>query len=330
MHPTATPEESSKHGSVCIGEGEPVWLEILEDAKNKKLKKFYQAAEPMDITKYPRPDRSLFENKKGYDWKPFLIQVLRGCEYTCQYCIIPEAHGRKFRYRLLDDIFDEMKEFEKYEELFIADDVLLLPDPTIEKFAVDFFDGLKGNKKDVFLNASLLLNTNPTLLKKVKDAGIDTLYCVMGFDPVSIKALTFGKTKKAAEIIKRYQDAGITLFASIGIGSDMDRPDIFDKILNFLEETNITLAEFYIHTPYPGTPSWKTLNKRNRIITKDFDYYNGTHVVYKPKRMTVPELEKGFLYLWKEFYTRHPLSPETAAAHYNMTEDFFKRHGIKI
>ena len=42
LHVTAEPEEASQHcTSVIIGEGEPCWLQVLEDAENDNLKPFY-------------------------------------------------------------------------------------------------------------------------------------------------------------------------------------------------------------------------------------------------------------------------------------------------
>ena len=42
-HVTALPEEAAQHcDAVVVGEGEPVWLSVLEDAECGELKKFYR------------------------------------------------------------------------------------------------------------------------------------------------------------------------------------------------------------------------------------------------------------------------------------------------
>ena len=44
LHVTALPEEAGRHAdAVVVGEGEPVWLEVLEDAEAGRLKRSYRA-----------------------------------------------------------------------------------------------------------------------------------------------------------------------------------------------------------------------------------------------------------------------------------------------
>ena len=73
-------------------------------------------------------------------------------------------------------------------------------------------------------------------------------------------------------------------------------------MLEFADEAKIRKAEFAILTPYPGTPSFRTLSAEGRILTENWSLYNDANVTFRPKNMTPERLLEGYLYLWREFY----------------------------
>lgn len=332
IHPSNYSEDCKKHvDAVVIGEAEKTWLKILKDAQNGTLQPYYQSEDCHNLDNYTIPDRRLFANKEGYDWKPLLIQCFRGCSYTCAYCAIPKAYGNFFRMRPVENIIQEIEQNMDLDGLFIADDQLLLPDKQIEKYAMEFFTELKNMnyKKDIFLNCSTLLNRNRKLLKVMKESGVNTLYIVMGFDPLSVNAVSFNRPEEAEYNIKMLKDSGFGIFASVGVGLDVDTPEVFKRHIDFLDRNEIRHVEFWILTPFPGTPAWDKYKKKGNIITEEFEYYNGSHAVFNPRRMTAKQLEDGFIYLWKEFFTRFPLKPDEMLEFYAMSDEYKLKHGIK-
>ena len=332
IHASNMSEECKLYAdAVCIGEAEQTWGEILTDAKNGKLKPFYRGDNSFNLDNYVMPDRRLYREKKGYDWKPLLIQSFRGCKYNCNYCAIPEAHGKCLKKRPVEHVMKEISMNMDLDGLFLAEDQFLLPDPEIEKYAFQFFSELKkmNYKKEIFFNSSALINQNTELLKLIKDSGVNSTYLVMGFDPISVKAVSHNMPEEAERNIKMIQDAGLEIFASVGVGLEADDTSVFERHIDFLARNNIKHVEFWILTPFPGTPMWHKYMKKDRMLIKDFDYYNGAHTVFQPKKMSVKELDDGFIWLWKEFFTRFPLAPEEAAKYYNLTDDFKMKHNIK-
>ena len=61
--------------------------------------------------------------------------------------------------------------------------------------------------------------------------------------------------------------------------------------------------EFNILTPYPGTAIYERFEREGRILTKDWSKYSQAHVVFKPKRMTPEELQDGYAWITKKFYS---------------------------
>ena len=59
----------------------------------------------------------------------------------------------------------------------------------------------------------------------------------------------------------------------------------------------------HIMTPYPGTRLYEKLRKDGRILHNIWDLYDTRHVVYQPKGLTPQELEEGYQWAYKAFYS---------------------------
>jgi len=87
------------------------------------------------------------------------------------------------------------------------------------------------------------------------------------------------------------------------LGSDEDDKSVFDATSDFSNKNDIDSVQFMVLTPVPGTPFFNRLNDENRIIHRLWDYYDGMHVVFKPKLLTPLELQEGAIDCYKDFYT---------------------------
>ena len=45
------------------------------------------------------------------------------------------------------------------------------------------------------------------------------------------------------------------------------------------------------------------MDSEDRIFTKNWSLYDGTHVVFKPRKMNPLELQDRYLWAWKKFYS---------------------------
>ena len=73
-----------------------------------------------------------------------------------------------------------------------------------------------------------------------------------------------------------------------------------------MNKMEIDLAELNILTPFPGTPLFNRLEKEGRIVNKVWFNYRegqpGTVPVFKPKNMTVEELQEYSNLLFNRWY----------------------------
>ncbi len=108
------------------------------------------------------------------------------------------------------------------------------------------------------------------------------------------------------ERIKRYHDHGIGVEGTILLGLDSHDEDFIKKLIDFLLEIELDLAEFTVLTPFPHTKAFRELEEQNRILSYNWNEYSADKVVYQPKQMS-PEKLQGLLdYAWNTFYQDEP------------------------
>ena len=58
-----------------------------------------------------------------------------------------------------------------------------------------------------------------------------------------------------------------------------------------------------VRTPFPNTGSCTTrLLAEGRILTRNWELYDGQHVVFQPKQMSIGQLQRGVETAWKYAY----------------------------
>jgi len=303
MHTTLNPDDSARHAdSICIGEAEGAWPQMLEDARHGCLKPRYQAAlTPPE--RWAKPMRSLFSDTKNYDWGAGLVQVARGCPRACPYCNMPGMHGPDVRLRDIDEVVEDVASL-KGRDLYLTEDTLMFKARNVARYTTELFEKLAAVKPKIFLTSALVFNSRPAFLDTLRAGGAQCNYVTFGFDPIS-RGVYDGDprmTREAIEIVRRTEEHGIRFYAAFGLGFDEDDPGVFDRILRFCEDAGIVTAEFFIATPFPGTPMWADLTREGRLLHENWARYNCAHVVHQPKQMSVAQLEQGFLRCWQEFY----------------------------
>lgn len=302
--PSTMPSEALEHcDAVNTGDGEPHWTTILEDVKNGTLKRRYNGGTRFDLANLPIPRRDLFYEKSGYDWNEDIVQVARGCSYKCGMCAIPSHAGHRIRLRPIEKIVEELHTL-RYDNIYLADDTLFFPNRRLEKWSWELFEALKPLGKKFFVASTMALRTDDHYLEHIASAGVDSFYCTLNVDPKSIKALGGDQPlrQELADLVTRLEDRGIRFFASFGLGRDWDGPELADSILDLCEKARIRTAEFFLFSPYPGSPHWERLERQGRILHRDWGKYNGAHVVSRPLNMTPDDLYQMFVRVWRDFY----------------------------
>jgi radical SAM superfamily enzyme YgiQ (UPF0313 family) len=128
MHVTLIPDEVSEYAdTIVIGDAEPIWAHLLEDAQNGKLKSVYQSTFGHEPQQGFFPNREIFKNK-GY--LPIsLMQFSRGCVNGCRFCA-SSVYFKKNQYcRSIESVVEEIK-VQKLKLIFL---LMIISLPTVKK-----------------------------------------------------------------------------------------------------------------------------------------------------------------------------------------------------
>ena len=283
-------EETLLHAdSIFLGEAEGRMEEVLRDFEKEKLKKVYNyLAQPPD-TSLIGPARRDILNRDLYYHKGVqmvdLFHASRGCKYSCYPCAVSYLGGRKFRPRPFEKVAEELSQMEN-NRLFVVDNTLA-QDTEWEK---ELFRTMIPFKKKW---CSHTIEDKPEVLDLAARAGAWYVYQAI-----------FDTSDYIKDRITRYHDYGIAVEGTILLGMDNQTEDDIRRLIDFLLEINLDLAEFTVMTPFPHTKAWDDMVKEKRIFNYNWNDFNAGKVVFQPKHMTPDKLQSLYHFAWNEFY-RH-------------------------
>ena len=281
-------EETMEYAdSVFLGEAEGRMEQVLTDVKKGQLKPVYdfmQNPPPVETVGPARRDilnRDLY-NHKGVQMVD-LVHASRGCRFDCYPCPVAYLGGRKFRPRPIDQAVEEMAGIDN-NRLFIVDNSLAQN----KQWEMDLFKEMIPLKKNWCCHP---IEDDPDVLDLAAQAGAWYVYQAV-----------FDTSDYIRDRVKRYHDHGIGVEGTILLGMDDQTEDDIKRLIDFLLEIELDMAEFTILTPFPHTRAFDDMQIQNRITSYDWDQYTADKVVYKPKHISPDRLQELYHYAWDTFY----------------------------
>jgi radical SAM superfamily enzyme YgiQ (UPF0313 family) len=302
IHPTWLPEEAIAHcDAVVIGEADEIWAEVVQDAAQGRLKRFYRQHERTDLSRLPLPRRELLD-PKGYFFEN-TVQTTRGCPFDCEFCSVTAIYGGTYRTRPVAEVEREIKALRRARAyIFFVDDNIVGD----MRYARELFAMLSQYRLRWVSQGPISIARNEKLVRLMAQAGCHGMF--IGFESLNPEnlALMGKKTNKVERYeagIKRLHDHGIGVHASFVFGYDYDEPSVFEKFISFANRNRIDGAFLPLLTPFPGTKIHQRLKQEGRIISEDWSKYDMATAVFRPKGMTIEQLQEGFWWVNKEFYS---------------------------
>lgn len=291
-------EETMKHAdSVFLGEAEGRMEQVLADFRQNRLQPCYDFINDRPDIALVGPARRDILDRKLYNYKGVqmvdLVHASRGCRFNCYPCAVSYLGGRQFRPRPIDKAVAEIAGIDN-NRLFIVDNSLAQD----TKWEMDLFREMIPLKKKW---CSHPIEDKPEVLDLAAQAGAWYVYQAV-----------FDTSDYIKERIKRYHDHGIGVEGTILLGLDTHTEDDIKRLIEFLLEIELDLAEFTVLTPFPHTKAYDDLNKQNRILSHDWNDFSADQVVFQPKHMSAGKLQELLDYAWNTFYQEEPQSIKMA------------------
>ncbi|MFH1147760.1 MAG: cobalamin-dependent protein [Pseudomonadota bacterium] len=281
-------EETQAHAdAVYLGEAEGHFAEVIEDFKDRKLKKVYDYLRDYPDTSRIGPARRSILKRDLYSYRGVqmvdLIHASRGCRFNCFPCCTPYLGGRKFRPRPIDTVLKEIEGIEN-NRLFFVDNSMAQDD----EWEKELFTALIPLKKKWISHP---IKDDDEILDLAVKAGCWYVYQAV-----------FDTSDYIRRRVERLQARGIGVEGTIILGMDSHDEDYIKRLIDFLLEIKLDLAEFTILTPFPHTPIRAKLEQENRILHNDWSRYTAGQVVFQPAKIGVDKLQEMFEYAWSTFY----------------------------
>ncbi len=281
-------EETLQHAnSVFMGEAEGHMEEVLADLQKGRLKKLYNFMGKQPGTQLIGPARRDLLERDLYYHKGVqmvdLFHASRGCKFNCYPCAVSFLGGRNFRARPFERIAEELDTIDN-NRLFVVDNTLAQD----KEWTKELFRTMIPFRKKW---CSHTIHDDPDVLDLAAQAGAWYVYQAV-----------FDTSDYIKERVKRYHDHGIGVEGTILLGMDNQTEDDIKRLLDFLGEINLDLAEFTVLTPFPETKSYDDMLKEGRIFDHDWNHYTADTVVFKPRHMSPERLQELYHYAWDSFY----------------------------
>lgn len=302
---------------VILGEGEKATLELIEALENGEkypdipgvlymeggIVKGLPTEFIKNLDEIPFPDREglkMDRYRNEFHGKPATsIVTSRGCPFNCEFCSSSQFMGIRWRRRSIPNVIEEVKLLVKnygYGSIMFLDDNFTLNTKRVIALSEEIIKNDMRIAWWAFSRADELLG-HEDMVEAMADSGCKMLF--IGFESANEAALKeFNKkldSSIAFDVVRLLKKYKIDVYASFILGALSDTYETIEKTIKFAKELvklGVSIVQFSILTPYPGTRLYEKL--RGSLITKDYEKYDGTHLVFKHPNFTPQQLRKLF------------------------------------
>jgi radical SAM superfamily enzyme YgiQ (UPF0313 family) len=301
LHVLSCPDEARQYAdAIAIGDGVQLWPQILEDIERDALRPRYEAdySRPYALD---LPARRTILPRESFLTTSSVIAT-RGCHNRCGFCYL-STDGLHMPYRMRDvqQVVEEIVADRQPYVVFIDNNLGSRP---------AYLRGLCGALRplEIIWSAAVTIDVtdDPSLIREMALSGCTGVF--VGFESLNGGNLTASRKRtpvpedyaRRVAIFHRY---GIQVNGSFVLGFDHDRPDVFERTVEWIEANRLECATFHILTPYPGTPLFRQLEAEGRILHRDWDKYDTAHVVFEPKHMSAEQLDWGYAWCYTKLFS---------------------------
>jgi radical SAM superfamily enzyme YgiQ (UPF0313 family) len=301
-HVTLQPDEAAAEAdAIILGDAEPVWQQVLDDAWNHRLQPVYRGAARRVLAGI-RPRREIFHGKHYQDLT--LVEFARGCNFKCDFCSITAFHHASQNHRPAHEVAEEMAATGSRKFFIVDDNFVSQPAQARElcRALVPLHVSWVGQ-------ASIHIAHDEELLVLMARSGCKGVLIGMeSLDPDNLRDM--GKEWNLArggyaDSLKRFREHGLAVYGTFVFGYDNDDAGIIRKSVAFAREHRLFLAAFNHLIPFPGTPLFRRLEAEGRLLSPkwwlDPDCRVGD-VVFRPRKMGPEELQALCLEARRAFY----------------------------
>jgi radical SAM superfamily enzyme YgiQ (UPF0313 family) len=201
------------------------------------------------------------------------VQFSSGCPYRCEFCDIPELYGNNPRLKKPEQIVAELDAILANggeRAIYFVDDNFVGNRKAAKELLPHLIAWQKKNGFAVQLACEATLNIakSPDLLAMMREAYFATVFCgIETPDPAALHAISkdHNNTMPVLDALDIINSFGLEVVSGIILGLDTDGPETADKILTFIDKSNIPLLTINLLQALPRTPLYRRLQAADRL-----------------------------------------------------------------
>lgn len=297
-----------------LNEGEITFPHFLADLNSgANVKRVYETKEFADMKTSPLPDLSLI-NMRQYECMS--LQVSRGCPFHCEFCNVTALLGHIPRTKSVAQIIAELDQLYNAgwrHNVFIVDDNFIGNKKFLKEellpAMIKWHQGKSGF--NFITEASINLADDPDLMRLMTRAGFVDVF--IGIETPNESSLFECNKKQNSNrdlinSINSIQNHGMQVMAGFIVGFDNDPPDIFERMISFIQESGIVTAMVgLLQAPF-GTKLYERMENEGRILQEmSGDNSDGTTNI--KTKMLPAKLKQGYFKIMKTIYSPEMLYP---------------------
>jgi radical SAM superfamily enzyme YgiQ (UPF0313 family) len=307
-YPTALPQEVASADYLILDEGEltiPLFVEAIQKGEPSGTFRAPNGERP-DVTITPVPRFDLLE----FDaYAEMSVQFSRGCPFQCEFCDIIVLYGRKPRTKAPEQLLKELDCLYNLgwrRSIFMVDDNFIGNKRNVKLFLKELLPWMVEHKYPFSFatEASVDLANDQELLDSMVQCNFGAVFLGIETPDEESLALTqkHQNTRSSlSEAVNRITKSGIRVMAGFIIGFDGEKKGAGQRIVKFVEQTDIPTALFSMLQALPDTALWHRLEKEGRLRGKSANINQTTLMNYVPTR-PLEEIAYEYMDAFDELY----------------------------
>jgi radical SAM superfamily enzyme YgiQ (UPF0313 family) len=291
---------------LVLGEPDEVFAAIARDLEGGSARHVYHVHDRPDLSLTPAPRFDLLKMEK---YSSLSVQFSRGCPFQCEFCDIITIYGRRPRTKSVRQLVAELdliREAGWRKQVFLVDDNFIGNHRRALELARELgaWQRRHGYPFVFYTEASVDLARREELIQAMVEANF--FYVFVGVETPDAAGLREAKKIQNLSVdpldaVRFIQRRGLWVTAGFIVGFDSDRPDIFDRQVDYIEKAAIPWAMTGFLQAPPTTPLFERMAREGRLVESSQAVSNFS-VPNFVTRMPLPELLAGLRGVLQRLY----------------------------
>jgi len=306
-----------------LNEAELTLPPFLEDLTQGCPRRLYTSDTFPDIRQTPVPRWDLLDLKR---YASMSVQFSRGCPFNCDFCNVTTLFGHRVRMKSPAQVVAELDGLYARGwrgDVFFVDDNFIGNKRYVKTELLPALIAWRKNKKGnvFYTQASMNLADDEALMGMMVEAGFSKVF--VGIETPDEESLAEcnklqNKRRDLVQDVKRIQRAGLQVEGGFIVGFDHDRPTIFQRQIDFIQQSGIVTAMVGLLQAPAGTRLYARMKSEDRLYTEfSGDNVDGTTNIIPA--MSTRTLRKGYRQILDYIYSPAP--------YYERVRTFLREYG---